>query len=80
MSDLIRLGVGIVLLLITLSIALSFLSRPIALVRRSGVLKACKGLLWGTGRGLGAVIRVLARTRKPRIRRPVGRLPAGRAR
>src|SRR5262245_15938409 len=50
MSELLRLGTGIMLLLITLSLALSYLSPYIKLARRSGLPRAARKTALALGR------------------------------
>lgn len=69
MEQFIALGFGLVLLLITLRLALSFLSGPMSLLRKTGVLR---GVRW-TLRSLWRGVRLLVRGRQARVRRPSSR-------
>ena len=80
MNDLARLGFGVLLLFVTLSLAFSYLARPMAIARKSGVLKAAKGLAKAGWRGLVGLVRAVTKTRRPRIRRPAGQPSMRRAR
>ena len=77
MEPIINLGFAIVLLLITLSLAFSYLSVPMSFLRRSGAL----GALRRTGRSLwrvfGSLLGLLVRRRRPRVRRGHTRTPTG---
>jgi hypothetical protein len=77
MDTIIRLGLGIVLLLVTLGMALSFLASPIGLLRKTGALKAGRWAGRSAWRGLMGVIRLLFKRRRPRIRRHASRVPTG---
>ena len=69
MEDLVRLGVGLVLLLVTLSVALSFLAVPMAILRKSGVLRGVRRLVGLAWRGVAGLFRLLTGFRRRRIRR-----------
>ncbi len=69
MDTIIRLGFAIVLLLVTLGLALSFLAGPIGLLRKTGAFAAGRWTLRSTGRGIAGLSRLLLRRRRPRIRR-----------
>ena len=75
MEPIVNLGIASLLQLITLSMALSFLVGPIAVLRRSGALRAGRRvgrLLWT---GLASLLRLFLRRRRPRIRRGHTRAP-----
>ena len=77
MDTLISLVVAIALLLITLSLALSFLSGPIGLLKKTGALRAGRWAVRSTGRGVAGLFRLLLRRRRPRFRRLGSRPPTG---
>ena len=75
MEPIVNLGVAILVLLIALSMALSYMSGPLAVLKRSGALRAGRRvgrLLW---RGLASLSRLCLRRRRPRIRRDHTRAP-----
>ena len=80
MNDLMRLGFGIVLLLMALSLALSYLAGPMAIARKSGAVKAGSRMLKASWRSVVGLVRVLTKSRRPRIRRPAGPSPVRRVR
>ena len=80
MNDLARLGFGLVLLFVTLSLAFSYLAGPMAIVRKTGVLKVGRWLAKAVWRGFVGLARVATKTRRPRIRRPAGQPSMRRAR
>ena len=69
MDTIIRLGFAIVLLLVALSLALSFLAGPIGILRKTGALRVGRWAAISTGRGAVGLFRLLTRRRRPRIRR-----------
>ena len=78
MDDLVRLGFAVVLLLVALYVAIGFLAVPMAILRRTGVLRlarvakrALRWLLRRCWRGLIWLVRCLTSRRRPRIRRPL---------
>ena len=74
MDALMGLTVGIALLLVTLSIAMKFLSTPISIARRTGVLRAARHLLVSVARGLRGILAfLLGVRRRRRIRTPLRR-------
>ena len=77
MEPIINLGFAIVLLLITLSLAFSYLSGPMSLLRRSGALWALRRVGRALRRGSGSLLRLLLRQRRPRVRRGHTRAPTG---
>lgn len=77
MDAIIRLGVGIVLLLITLGMAMSFLAGPIGILKKTGALKAGRWAIRSAWRGVTGVTRLLFKRRRPRIRRHSSRVPTG---
>jgi hypothetical protein len=77
MDTIIRLGFCIVLLLITLGMAMSFLAGPIGILKKTGALKAGRWALRSSWRGVTGVIRLLLKRRRPRIRRHSSRVPTG---
>jgi len=72
MDDLLRLGFGIVLLLVALSVAASYLSGPMSVVRKSGALKIGKRLMRGVWRAVFGLAGFLMGNRRRRVRRPPG--------
>ena len=64
MDDLLRIGLGIVLLLVTLSVGVSYLSPWLKLAKRSGIPKVGKKVA-------GAILRIVFLG----FRRILGRLP-----
>jgi len=72
-----NLGVAIVLLLIALSLAFSYLSGPMSLLRRSGAHRALGRVGGALLRGLGSLLALLFRRRRPRARRGHTRAPTG---
>lgn len=70
MSDLARLTFALVVLLLTLGIGLAYLSSPIAIARRTGVVSVGKFTARAGWRVVVGLIRTLTKARKPRIRRP----------
>ena len=77
METIINLGFAIVLLLITLSLAFSYLSVPMSFLRRSGALWALRRVGRALRRGSGSLLRLLLRRRRPRVRRGHTRAPTG---
>ena len=77
MEPIINLGFAIVLLLIMLLMALSYLSVPMSLLRRSGALRALRFVGRALWRGLASLLRLLLRRRRPRVRRGHTRAPTG---
>jgi hypothetical protein len=77
MESIIHLGFAIVLLLVTLGLALSFLSGPIGLLKKTGALGAGRWAVRSTGRGVAGLFRLLLRRRRPRFRRLGSRPPTG---
>ena len=73
MELLISLLIGLVLLLITLGMALSYLAGPMSLLRKTGVLQGVRWALRSVARGVAASIRLLVRGRRARVRRPPSR-------
>jgi len=73
MEQLIPLLFGLFLLLVTLGIALSFLSGPMSLLRKTGVLRGVRWTLRSLGRGVAGGVRLLVRGRRARVRRPPSR-------
>ncbi|MBI4032571.1 hypothetical protein HY374_02600 [Candidatus Berkelbacteria bacterium] len=72
MRELAVLGFALLLLFLTLSVAMTYLAGPMALARKTGVLRAGRWFFRATSRGLVGTLRVLTKTRRPRIRRPSG--------
>lgn len=77
MDAIIRLGFCIVLLLVTLGMAFSFLAGPIGILKKTGALKAGRWAVRSTWRGLAGLFRLLLKRRRPRIRRLSSRAPTG---
>ena len=77
MEPIVNLCVAILLLLITLSMAFAYLSGPLAVLRRSGALRAGHWIGRSLWRGLAALFRLLFRRRRPRVRRGHTRAPTG---
>lgn len=77
METIIRLGVAIVLLLVTLGMAMGFLAGPMAILKKTGALKAGRWAVRSAWRGLAAFVRLALRHRRPRIRRLNSRAPTG---
>ncbi len=77
MEPIINLGFAIVLLLITLSIAFSYLSVPMGFLRRSGALPVLRRFGRALRRGLASLLRLLLRRRRPRVRPGHTRAPTG---
>ena len=69
MEPIIRLGFAIVLLLFTLSLAVSFLAGPLRVLRRAGVHRALRRVVRALLRGLVSLMRLVIRRRRPRVRR-----------
>ena len=74
-EHIVTLGFAIVLLLSTLAMALAFLSGPLSLLQRAGAHRALRRLGGGLWRALGALLRLLVRRRRPRVRRGHTRTP-----
>lgn len=74
MEPLIHLGFAILLLLITLGLALSFLAGPIALLRKTGALKAGRWMLRTLFQAIAVLFRLVFRGRRRRVHRQPGRL------
>lgn len=77
MDAIIPLGVCIVLLLVTLGMAMSFLAGPIGILKKTGALKAGRWAVRSTWRGAAGLFRLLLKRRRPRIRRHSSRVPTG---
>ncbi len=77
MELLVHFGVPIVMLLVVLSVALSYLSGPIAIMRRLGVGKAIRWMLRSLGHGAGTLLRWAVSGTQRRIRRAVSRALTG---
>jgi hypothetical protein len=77
MEPIIRLGFAIVLLLVTLNLAVSFLAGPIGLLKKTGALKTGRWVIRSTGRGLAGLFRVLRGRRRSRVRRLGSRPSSG---
>lgn len=73
MEHLIVLVFGLLLLLVTLGLALSFLSGPMALLRKTGVFQGVRWVVRTFWRGLAGGVRILVRGRRARVRRPPSR-------
>jgi hypothetical protein len=73
MTVLTRLCVSLGLILLALSIMLSLLAGPMALLKRTGALKAARWLVRSAWRSLVGTVRLVARTRRLGIRRPAAR-------
>ena len=73
MEALIPLLFGLVLLLITLGMALSYLAGPMSLLRKTGVLQGVRWIVRSLARGVAAGVRLLVRGRRARVRRPPSR-------
>ena len=73
MDQFVALGLGIVLLLITLRIALSFLAGPMSFLRKTGVTRGFRWMLRSLWRGAAGSLRLLVRGRRARVRRPSSR-------
>ena len=73
MNDLVRIGFALLLLLMTLSFAMSFLAGPLSLLKRAGVVKALRWFTRAAWRALVLVFQLIARTRRLHIRRPGAR-------
>ena len=73
MEALIPLLVGLVLLLITLGMALSFLAGPMSLLRKTGVLQGIRWIVRSLARAVAAGVRLLVRGRRARVRRQPSR-------
>jgi hypothetical protein len=76
MATVVALGFAIVLLLITLDIALSYLAGPVSLLKRTGAQKAGRWAARSVWRGTQQLFRFLIRGRRPRIRRAPSRASA----
>ena len=72
MNDLVRLGFGVALLVLTLGLAMSYLSEPMAIARKMGVFRVGRWMVKAGWQGGVGLVRVLTKTRRPRIRRPAG--------
>lgn len=79
MTDLVRLGVGLILLLLCLSIAQSFPAWPMGVFKTTGALKAASWLVRAGWRSLVMTIQLAAKTRRLHIRRPGARHAVRRA-
>jgi hypothetical protein len=77
MDTIIRLGFCIVLLLITLGMAMSFLAGPIGILKKTGALKAGRWAGRSAWRGTIGLFRFVLKRRRPRIRRFSSRAPTG---
>ena len=69
LETLTRLGVAVVLLFLTLSVALAFLAGPIGVLKKAGAWRAARRLLRFSWGGLVGLLRVLVRGRRPRFHR-----------
>jgi hypothetical protein len=73
MNDVVlRLAFAVVLMILTLYVAFSFLAVPMALLRKAGVLRAVRWCVRASWRGLVWLFRLL----KSRGRRRIRRFPA----
>ncbi len=79
MTDLVRLGFGLVLLFVTLSIAMSFLAGPMGVLKRTGALKVARWFARAVWRSLVLAFQLVTKTRRLHIRRPGARHIARRA-
>ncbi len=77
MEAIIRLGFAIVLLLVTLSIAISCLGEPIGFLKKTRALNVGRWTVRSAWRGIAGLSRLLLRRRRPRIRRLSSRAPTG---
>jgi hypothetical protein len=73
MEQLTPLLFGLVLLVVTLGMALSFLAGPMSLLRKTGVLRGIRWTLRSLGRAVAGGVRLLVRGRRARVRRPPSR-------
>jgi hypothetical protein len=79
MTELVRLGVGLILLFLTLSFAMSFLAGPMSLLKKAGVFKTLRWFLRGVWRSLAFIFQLVTRTRRLHVRRPGARHAVRRA-
>ena len=77
MEPIINFGFVIVLLLTTLSLAFSYLSGPMSVLRRSGALRTLRSVGRALWRRFASLLGLLLRGRRPRIRRGHTRAPTG---
>ena len=77
METIIPFVVAIVLLLMTLGMAMSFLAGPIGILKKTGALRAGRWAVRSAWRGLAGLFRLLLRRRRPKIRRLSSRVPTG---
>lgn len=77
MEILICLGVAVVLLFLTVSVALAFLAGPVGILKKAGAWRAARRLLRFLWRALVGLLRVLVRGRRPRFHRGNTRGGAG---
>ena len=80
METITRLGVAIVLLLMMLGMAMTFLAGPIGILKKTGAMKGGRWAVRSTWRGLVGLFRLLFRRRRPKIRRLSSRAPTGHTR
>jgi hypothetical protein len=79
MTGLVSLGVGLILLFLCLSIAMSFPAWPMGVFKTTGALKAARWLVRVGWRSVVLTIQIAAKTRRLHIRRPGARQRARRA-
>jgi len=76
--ELALLGLALLLLLLTLSVAMSYLAGPMAVTRKTGAFRAGRWAARTGWRCLSGTVRAVSRSRRPRIRRPAGLRSMGR--
>ena len=76
METILRLGLAIVLLLVTLSLASTILDPPLRMLRRTGGHRALRRVGRALGRMVVSLGRALTRRRRPRARRGRTRAPS----
>jgi hypothetical protein len=79
MTTLIALVVGLVLLVWADWIAMTYLARPLSVLKQAGAPKALRWLIRTLGRSLALVIGLVIRSSRLHIRRPRGRMVSRRA-
>ena len=71
MDDAIRLGFGVVLLLVTLTVAVGFMAVPLMILRKAGAPRVIRWVIRTSWRGLVGLFRLLKSRRRRWVRRPL---------
>ena len=80
MNSIIPFVVAIVLLLMALDMAMSYLAGPMGILKKTGAIKAGRWAARAAWRAVAGLTRLLLKRRRPRIRRLSSRASAGRSR